>query len=541
MRKLFAMLALCAWAAALAGCEGSEPGYTDESTAAYEPTADGEPPADDESTTATTDDARGADESLAGSGIYTDDGLYLGTYYDVYLSIDFFSEESNTLRLDDSGRIIEDERIAEPVTDILTGQTAYYQVQKLVRPEGESSEDFYGRSSYSEYYYYALYDTEGHMVRDYENRNYSCAMNGYVLCGKPTEWWYGDSDRMCCLIDPYSGDIILSGITDLLAINAECAAVIGGDDGNTLLGIIDADCNELYGFPMDCVYYDCQTAHERLFATASGPDGQTDYMFDGDMNLIYKTEPGENINPDFYAFRGEFARANANDNYSYVIDPYDGRTLWRALDFIYFDGEVAINGGEQLIDVSKVDENYDGTPLTQVYTYIQPSTQYSRGVWANVDTSDIFFYAYCEDALYVIGRDGSILAQAEVPGICGIQSMGDYVSAYLDTGTEVVYNKELNLISLPGDYTSLQPVCEFWGYGPEDTFILFSLNGAGQSRVSLIREDGTYIVKDAKELMQTNSDEIFIAYKGSYIGFMDFEGNWLTKYDIYSHGGADND
>lgn len=371
----------------------------------------------------------------------------------------------------------------------------------------------------------ALYDLEGNLIADWQPVTYIGGFGNYVEAIHMND---GEYFASLYNIQTRQSNYRFSYLTPL---SGQKTALYSSDNG--LLGILDAEGNEIWGFPADAHYTWVSTAGNMVLLQRENPD--CTLVLDEDLNVIWESDSS-----GFVEIYGEYASRYLNNGETSQIFTLSGgepvHTLNPGEYLYYFDGDVMLYSKSDT-DFSYHMANAQGEPLWEDCTFIQPACP-------DGEYSAEYFLACKDNMLMLLDAQGKIVQQRPC-------SPSTLYATYLDNMFSVQAEEEISTEEgsfyeascelLDMELNPLQP------YGKYETiFTTYMPGGAAtapyysalQQRnghysynhilYDLLDADGNVLLENIRVMQECGNDR-FVVFWGFDCGLIDESGTWLYR------------
>lgn len=458
--------------------------------------------------------------------------------------------EDQIVVMDGDGNLLPDEEAYTPLYDLLTGAEAY---RLRTRHEDTGEDDEYGNPVVQQYC--SLYDVKGNLLYDWEPVAYRAAFSGLLIRQDPRNWWSNPSELegySTALWNPATGETAADGVDSLQKMGD--GSVLALDVTGRALGVLDGSGKVLSGFPAPADYYyptaECGIISADAGYNPYGPGGKPSsaLLLDRDFNILFECEQ---LNLGFYGLRGPYALWHDHGRTGLLSLP--GLTRLYSIpeeegDIQYFDGERLIlrtgtrNGPFWYCFLYDL----EGNLLAGPYEQLSPEDE-----WEDRDTPAGRFLAKNGDTLSLLGRDGGLIASAELPGLSSFSPLGDGYYTYSierPGGSSDAFSAHLTGLLGP-DFEVLLPAERYqsiyrltdWTGQRSTRYDLLECGRElpnGVWRYDLLTLSGEPVLENLSAVGDAGPGRIAVI-RGSSMGLIDFSGRWIARRSIYQ--GLQND
>ena len=451
----------------------------------------------------------------------------------------YFGEKSYAL--DKTGRLLSEDEVYIPLRDLNTGENRY---RLYTRVEDTGEDDEWGNPVTQKYS--RLCDLEGNVIVVWEPMEYTEGMGKLVIRREPRNFYetiFPGEEYQTALWDPATGEAVVEGVDTLQAL--ENGHFLAMDASGLVLGVLDAQGNVISGFPAPADYYYPSTCNGWIVGNQWSPysDNETEYpdqLMDENFEVLLE---GEGINVSFIGLRGPYVLRNGEGDVREVISLEDFSTLWsydqeKDGRLNYYDGELVIlQVGEPGGQWERFFRTVEGETLAGgAFDQLEPSDQSLYGK----DPAETFV-GRRGDTVFLLDREGNTLAQTELPGLesISVQEEG-YIACTLSNPAQSgdIYSYDSPMALLTPELESLIPAGEYASIS-----ILTSEEGIpmlqcgrminGSYRFDLMDLSGRMVVDRATDIGTVGDGKVAVV-RGFSMGLMDLEGNWISRYSVYT-------
>lgn len=450
------------------------------------------------------------------------------------------------LVIDQNGNIIPKEKQFTVLYDILTGKP---QCQYISKAEKTGEVNEFGGVTIKRTA--ALFDKDGNQISDYTDLNFSSGFGDLVLMrdGYGMEM-SGQSDLPCGLWNYKTSKMVLEGVGNFQVYDAEkkqfiVSSLASQEGPEKIIGIVD-ETGTLISSPKGDMNYSLMNVVDGMILANT----VTEYKDQSSAALVAKPEKTVVFSKDFEVLfeadriwfgyntlYGDYISVT-NDNRSYICD-YNFNICFEHAEsenINYFDGEILIrfsrNSSTQESNMTLCDikSNVLTTNFTEIRPIVDPNDN---------KTPAESFLAYDDKSIYILNRKGEVLKTKPLPNIEYCTYLGDGIISYrVNNIGEGMLDINLNTLVDHNKYTSVSfAYLEDGGkYETNYNVIKCTYNLPGNERikrVELLDRSFKPIITGLSECYSTTKDFIAIK-KGFSIGLIDYNGNWVHKYPIFS-------
>ncbi len=433
--------------------------------------------------------------------------------------------------MDASGRLCgEEERFDFDIIDPLTEECVY---RVRTRDEDTGEDDEYGNPVTQRWS--ALYSADGTLACDWAPYEYSQGIGGLVIRHEPMKWWDMPEENMqSALWDPVSGETVIDKIHNLNPMgNGDFLAL---STTGRVMGVLDGEANVVSGFPAPAEVYYPSVESGLIFANFANPydydkEKSDQYIvMDRELNTVFSGKY-EYFSASFMGLRGSYLLWRTQDAAGIlsVPDMEPVTELPNGQDLRYFDGErMILSQGRGFVLCGA-----DGEILCGPYDMLSYEDEYGDS-----DAAAERFLARSEDTLFLLDRSGKELARVSQPGLDSAWEMQGglfcYVVQKADRTAAGVLNQEFQTAISASDYESIFRLST-WKNGKavyHDLLVCSHTLSNGVWRQDLLDLQGNVLMKNLTAVGDAGEGRIAVA-RGSSVGLIDFEGNWIARHSIY--------
>ena len=437
--------------------------------------------------------------------------------------------EGEKLHLNKDGElIIDDGYYWDTLTDVFTGEITYYTCLRYeityVNTEGYDN-DIIG--------YNRLYDTDGELVRDWENCDYGYACGDLVIKRPFSPWLSNDTSFDSILLDPIEDELILNDVYYIGKVNNNRALCL--NDSDEPICMLDRTGQIAVSLPDNYKIREAEVSNGIIIAEiAYGDDDWHDAILNEDFEVLLEA-PEDAYYTNLYEYG--YIELSTNGINTKFYDSSDYHLVYETDTTVYyFDGDRAITGEYDDMKLETTEGWHEGDSPTHSGDHILAGP--FEYIWPLTGTGvSEYFLAFnsADNYASVIDRNGKTV------------SLYDGKEFYRMTTSDGVIVRETHV----GDDNNWEWYCTLYDINfneiiPESKgySYIYSEKAEGDNthRIWICSRDTDYfggyidVYNDNFEPIIQNvylvgeHDEQGIAIcKGFYIGLVGYDGSWITR------------
>jgi len=452
---------------------------------------------------------------------------------------DFRYGERGNYYLDGDGSLRDSGYSYETLCDLLTGEPAYYLRQRLV-PTGERT-DWGEPVAVAEQSLYAL---DGTMLVEWRPYNYGYCLDGLVTRTAVEAWTTGVTsleEADAALFDPVTGEVRRKDVASLERVDDNTVAAY--DIFGWMLGTLDKSGDAVAGFPMSVEIGGATAGCGYLMTRAPDTawDGSNIPWLVLDRNLaVVDTVVCNYLSGGMEEYHGPYAMITYADD---VCGVYD---LERREEILSTDlGRIDYFDGERMILTLRSDGRWaralcdtDFNTLAGPYPSLWPCKEEKGNAPAEA------FVAQEGDRVVKLDRDGREVAAVAAENLEYITAWNcggvTYTTRKQDEDGDYSYcvmilDENFNPAVPENVYTGVYQLSVQRGsrYAPIPVWVANRPLPNGRNVIDLLRADGTPIMTSLAAIGNASEEKIAVV-RGSKVGLIDYEGNWLAQNTVYT-------
>ena len=438
-----------------------------------------------------------------------------------------------------NGEVYLGEGEIDEITDVLTGEPAYYAVSDRIRVMDTDEPHPGSAGDAPERVRYALFSADGERLTDFGESRYHLAVGDKVVKSFPGE------DYSCGLYDVVSGECITEDVFGVFRLGDHLIAYSGRpvqDGGNEILGLLDPETGELTPLIFGQAHGDTLgyqrtpgDGDEYMICCPADAEGSATarYLVDAELRTVasFPKDARLALPGDDHSSYGDiltvYSGTYGGGTYKCSYYSLPGMQLLRTYDQYkegipqYFDGQRAvISAGDGMYLQDTGGGNLAG-PMKYIY--------------AGHDAGETFFYGF--DAvtriLYAMDYDGEITAQAEYPSVTAIFPCGGYLqlTGWVDDKevTGPFLDRELQPL-LPDSGYDVRPLWTGWRPDPSGGLFLGTKDEEQDSdgpAYTLLDSNGQVLIDGIRDI--TAEEDVLLITTDTEYGIADMKGMWIGR------------
>lgn len=369
----------------------------------------------------------------------------------------------------------------------------------------------------------ALYGLDGILLQEAQSMQYWPGVGDTVLRGPIAV--EGQTDlSLRVLINAHSGETVREDVSTVSNVGLNTAALHTYD--SLITSLVDENLEVIREFPQP--QYCILRYMNGLYAGYTSPGSM-----DGDYATIYLLD--ENFERILDTEYSDIQLLFPNENYI-LLSRYkpDGS----AAEYTLWD----INEGTNVMDIPPDKSLYYCTGQLMVVSTPELGSQTLTDMQGNVlgeydrivitdftplggDAGPLF--AQAGDTFYRLAKDGSVEAEAQLPGMRMMNSIAPGLFSADDGGEQgvVLYNQDFEVLVSAGQYLSLT------SFFVDGVPYIQAQHTAFDATMSLLDADGNLLLEAYVPLGGASGDRLLVDWQG-HRGMIDLQGNWLYQTGI---------